>query len=1234
MRQLHRVLVANRGEIAVRCINACRQLSVQTVAMFTRADAGSLHARLADKSIMLEEEGPKAYTNIDSIIEICRQESIDSVFPGYGFLSENPEFARRVFENGMIFIGPDHSTIEAMGLKHHARKLAQEAGIPIVPGSGLLNDSDDAMRAAEEIGYPVMLKASGGGGGMGMQICYSKDEVVAAFSSVLARSKELFANSGVFLERYYPNSHHIEVQVFGNGSNVIHFGERECSIQRRHQKVIEECPSPYVSGNIDMRVKLTSSAVALARSIKYMSAGTVEFLVDDESGAFFFLEMNTRLQVEHGITEMCYGVDLLHLMLHQAEYQLRGKGGIPDDQLLSLQKEGPEGAAIELRLYSENPVAGFYPSTGTIQEAQWPMGDSIRVDTWVQAGTTIGSYFDPLIAKIMVHGLDRPSAIKEMKRALTEVVVGGIITNKSFLRAIIESEGFIRGLTLTNFLQNNLEFHPAMIEVISPGGLSTIQQLPGRVQKGYGVPRSGPMDEISSHVANLLVGNDPHVEVLEVTMVGPQLIFHSGAIVAICGAPFEVNLDGKPQPMWSRINVRASQKLEVGNVVDAGCRCYIAIKGGFPEIPVWLGSKSTTPSLGMGGLQGRQLRHGDYLEIAPAYGNEKASIDYTLPAAYIPKLDTNVLYVMQGPHDSDDYITASGRDKLYNTEWKVSHNSSRTGIRLIGPAPEWARADGGVGGAHPSNVVDYPYPSPGGVNWTGDSAVIFPKDAPGLGGFICSSTVVSAELWKLGQLKPGDTFFLHPVSYASARELATRISSYIKAISSIISSMDNGIDPAALCLDPSLPLETSRSILKVIETGNESNKLTIRQGADRFVIVDIGTQVASLATSIRANLLARALSRTGDAGIFVQVNISSIMIEYSPEHITQDSVISLIEKARDAVDHQHGSIPSRELRLPIVFNHPTIQEAQDRYAATQRAGAAYLPDNVTYIQENNGLPRRDSVFDILRRTRFVVVAVGFMSGLPILLPLDPLSRLVAQKYNPSRVFTPKGTIGLGGSLFCIYPDDHPGGYMLVAKTLAVWDTYGLKPNFANGNPWLCEPFDIVTFYEVDVPTFDTLEKQFDAGIYQIETSGILFDVQAELDHETISLATTDVLEFQKHQNAAASVLKAREDSLYAEWKKEQEEAEKERLQENLVNSAEEGVRQVVSNHEAKVWKVEVKEGDMVAELDTLVVLEAMKMEMAVKVDSGLKGMIVDRVWVKPGAFVSPGQIILTLREGN
>ncbi|KAI1495415.1 urea carboxylase [Biscogniauxia marginata] len=1231
MQKLHRVLIANRGEIAVRCISACRQLSIESVAIFTKADAGSLHARLADKSIMLKGEGQRAYTDIDSIMDVCKQECINGVLPGYGFLSENPEFARRVSESGMVFIGPDDSTIEAMGLKHRARKLAQEAGVPVIPGSELLIDSDDAIRAAEEIGYPIMLKASGGGGGMGIQICYSKDEIAPAFDSVLMRSKELFADTGVFLERYFPNSHHIEVQVFGNGTNAVHFGERECSIQRRNQKVVEECPSPYANDHPDLQAKLAASAVSLARLIRYKSAGTVEFLVDDQTSEFFFLEMNTRLQVEHGITELCYAVDIVSLMLRQAEYQLLGKGGLPEDQLLLLQRQGPTGAAIEVRLYSENPAANFYPSTGTIQKVQWPKSASIRVDTWVQTGTVVGSHFDPLLAKVMVHCSTRDLAIEKLLTALREVTIGGIVTNKSFLRAVIQSQAFIGGSTLTNFVQNDLDFHPAIMEVISPGSFSTIQQLPGRIGKGYGVPRSGPMDDISSQVANLLVGNNPHAELIEVTMNGPQLFFHTAAVVAICGAPFEVSLDGQPKSMWSRINVQAFQKLRVGKVVNSGCRCYIAIRGGFPEIPEWLGSKSTTPSLSMGGLQGRQLRHGDYIEISPVDREEVASPEYSLPSACVPKLDTKVLYVMQGPHDSDDYITASGREQLYNTVWKVSHNSSRTGIRLIGPVPEWARDDGGAGGAHPSNVIDYPYPSPGGVNWTGDSAVIFPNDAPGFGGFICSSTVVSSDLWKLGQLKPGDTFSLYPVSYLSARQLAARTAAYIDSVGRTISAENHESDPS-LSLDQSLPPGVSQSIIEVMETGDEATKLTLRQGADSFIIVDIGTQAVSLATSIRANLLARALSQTADSSIFVHVNINSIMVEYNPDKLTQGAAVSLIEKAKDTVDNQNGPIPSRELRLPIVFDHPTIKDAQERYATTQRSKAAYLPDNVVYLQENNGLPKRDSVFDILKNTRFVVVAVGFMSGLPLLLPLDPLSRLVAQKYNPSRVFTPKGTVGLGGSLFCIYPDDQPGGYMLAAKTLPVWDTHGLKPNFTSGKPWLCEPFDIVTFYEVDIPTFDMLEEHFNAGTYQIETSEILFDVEKELDDEAKSLGTTDVLEYQKRQSLAASTLRLRENNLYAEWQEEQEEAEKARLQKGLEHAAEEGVIQVVSHQEAKVWKIEVKEGDVVSKSETLVILEAMKMEIAVQLDEGLDKMTVDGVWVTPGSFVSPGHVLLTLRK--
>jgi urea carboxylase len=330
MEKLNSLLIANRGEIAVRICKTAKRLKIHTIAIYTEADAASAHVAVADEAILLSGPESKAYLDGEQIIKIAVSQKVDVIIPGYGFLSENAEFSRQVSAAGMVFAGPNLEFMESFGIKHTARDLAVRAGVPIVPGTkGLVNSEDEAVQEAIRSGFPVMLKATAGGGGMGLLTCTSVKEVRESFRTVQSRGETLFKNSGLLIERYYPSSRHIEVQVFGNGQGkAIHFGERECSIQRRHQKVLEECPSPFVEKNPNLREKLTSAVVRLAESINYGSAGTIEYIVDDATADFFFLEMNTRLQVEHGITELCYDVDLVELMLKQADAQLSGRQGL------------------------------------------------------------------------------------------------------------------------------------------------------------------------------------------------------------------------------------------------------------------------------------------------------------------------------------------------------------------------------------------------------------------------------------------------------------------------------------------------------------------------------------------------------------------------------------------------------------------------------------------------------------------------------------------------------------------------------------------------------------------------------------------------------------------------------------------------------------------------------------------------------------------------------------------
>lgn len=371
------------------------------MAIYTEPDSASQHVAQADESHLLAGDATRAYLDGDQIIAVARSAGAHAVIPGYGFLSENAGFARSVAEAGLVFVGPSPESIEQFGLKHTARELALSAKVPVVPGSqGLLAGVDDALRAGRELGFPVMLKSTAGGGGMGLQTCSDEDELRRAFETVQSRGEALFKNAGVFLEKYYPAAHHIEVQIFGNGKGgVATLGERECSIQRRHQKVIEECPSPFVTQkHPELRRKLCDAARSLAESVHYGSAGTLEFLVDDQTGGFFFLEMNTRLQVEHGVTEAVYDVDLVELMLRQADGQLAGSGGLTTGAIEDVRGrcQEPRGHAIEVRVYAENPVKGFAPSPGLLQKVEWRELAGTRIDTWVRAGITVSpNYGEP-----------------------------------------------------------------------------------------------------------------------------------------------------------------------------------------------------------------------------------------------------------------------------------------------------------------------------------------------------------------------------------------------------------------------------------------------------------------------------------------------------------------------------------------------------------------------------------------------------------------------------------------------------------------------------------------------------------------------------------------------------------------------------------------------------------------------------------------------------------------------
>ncbi len=438
-----KILIANRGEIARRVIRTCDRLGIQTVAVYSEADAESLHVREATESYYIGKPPvAQSYLNIDAILEVAKQSGAEAIHPGYGLLSENAHFAKRVEEAGLVFIGPNSDVIAAMGSKLEARKKMEEAGVPIVAGvNDPIQDSDEATQIAANIGYPVMLKASAGGGGIGMQLVQNEEELKKAFEGNQKRAQSFFGDGTMFIEKYIAEPHHVEIQIVADHhGNVVPIFERECSIQRRNQKVVEEAPSPFISE--DTRTKMLDASVKAAKSIGYTNAGTLEFLVDKNQN-FYFLEMNTRLQVEHPVTEEISGLDLV-------EQQLR----IANGEQLSFTRDSlvKRGHAIEVRIYAEHPVT-FFPSPGKITKLELPEGEGIRHEIAVETGSVVSPFYDPMIAKLVVYGDTRVEACEKLAEALRGYVVEGIQTNIPMLLETVTHPQFLQGNTTTKFVE-------------------------------------------------------------------------------------------------------------------------------------------------------------------------------------------------------------------------------------------------------------------------------------------------------------------------------------------------------------------------------------------------------------------------------------------------------------------------------------------------------------------------------------------------------------------------------------------------------------------------------------------------------------------------------------------------------------------------------------------------------------------------------------------------------------
>lgn len=449
------LLVANRGEIAVRVIRAAQELGIHTIAVHSDADDSALHVKMADEAVNIgPHQASKSYLNIDAILDAARRTGAQAVHPGYGFLAENAYFSDAVKAAGMAFVGPSGDAIRAMGDKITARQTAMKAGVPVVPGSdGLIDNVEAAKTEAARIGYPVMIKATAGGGGRGIRVCHDETELAKQWSLAQAEAKAAFGNGAAYLERFVPRARHLEVQILADGHRAVHFFERECSLQRRRQKIWEEAPSPVLGEQT--RGALCESAVRLAEAVGYTGAGTVEYVYNDASDEFFFIEMNTRIQVEHPVTEMITGVDLLRGMIRVAAGE-----PLPFEQ----DDIHMQGAAIEVRLNAENPAKNFFPSIGKIEYLAWPGGPGVRVDSMLYPGYEIPPYYDSLLGKLIIWAEDRPAALSRLSRALDELRIDGISTTAP-LHAVLARDERVRSADYeTAFLEPWLEQNQALIE--------------------------------------------------------------------------------------------------------------------------------------------------------------------------------------------------------------------------------------------------------------------------------------------------------------------------------------------------------------------------------------------------------------------------------------------------------------------------------------------------------------------------------------------------------------------------------------------------------------------------------------------------------------------------------------------------------------------------------------------------------------------------------------------------
>ena len=1177
-----KVLIANRGEIAVRVCRTLDALGIASVAVYAKADRDSLHVAAAGEAVSLGEGGvAETYLHQAQLLDAVACTGAEAVHPGYGFLSENADFAQALEDRGVAFIGPRPAHIRSFGLKHEARALAEAAGLGLLPGSGPLTGVDDARAWAARIGYPVMLKSSAGGGGIGMSRCEDEAELVERFATVRRLAETQFGDARLFLERCIPAPRHVEVQAFGDGEGgVAVLGDRDCSLQRRHQKVVEECPAPNLAPAV--RARMHQGAKALLERVAYRSAATVEFLYDPIQEAAYFLEVNTRLQVEHGVTELVFGLDLVRWMIELAAGELP-----PLDELTA--ELAARGCAMEARLCAEDPTQGFRPSPGTVSVVSLPVGEGVRVDTWLRSGAEIPPLYDSLVAKVMVHAASRDLARRRLGAALAETLAFGVQTNRDYLREALACAPFAAARHDTRTLAALL-YQPRAMEVLAAGMHTTVQSWPGR--QGYwsvGVPPSGPMDDVAFRFGNRVLGNPVGAAGLEITVQGPTLRFRGAATVCVAGF-----CELEAAPCWEPFDLAAGETLAIGQVTQ-GARAYLLVAGGL-DVPEVMGSAATFTLGGIGGMNGRALTAGDVLSFAKH--------NAALPRTTAPPPDWSrrrEVRVTMGPHCTAEFLTRDDVHAFLEAEWTVHYHSDRTGVRLIGPQPAWARSDGGDAGLHPSNIHDNAYAF-GAIDFTGDMPVVLGPDGPSLGGFVCPAVVVEADRWKLGQLAAGEKLRFRAVTEAEARRLR------------------RGQGAAGTASHPARrqPPARKHDIEHAIVLQHDD--ACVRRAGDESLLVEFGQNTLDIELRLRVHAFQRAIAQEQPSGVVeTTAGIRSLLIRYDARRFSGASfasrLVPLLEAARES---GAGPVESRIVRLPLSWDDPACRQAVRRYTASVRADAPWCPDNIEFIRRINGLADRQAVKNVVLNADYLVLGLGDVYlGAPVATPLDPRQRLVTTKYNPARTWTAENSVGIGGAYLCVYGMEGPGGYQFVGRTLQVWNRH--RRGAAFDQHWLLRPFDRIRFHEVAADELQAMREDLPHGRLAIDIQAGTFHIE----QYRAFLAT--------HKDAIEAFSDRRREAFAAEladWRArglmtfEQRELGDDPTSPDAGSGDDGPPPFVISPLAGSIWTVAVRPGQRVAAGDTLFVVESMKAEFPVTAPAA---GVVHRVLVAKGQAVQAGQ---------